>query len=505
MKQFVAIILAMCLLLACGATAETPVFQDSSFAQAVKELNAILAKPMENTYDIHDVQGEFNLLKANDANGFSFYLYSSVLASLKDGDLGSALSSVNLLAMDSSAGTFQKLLTSAAFTSRYPAIHPVAELKSYVQGRQREASGAQEAALECYRSCATFYDSFDRSLNIQSAAAQAETVPDVQQTEVTGQGDPFADETDEVPEPDYGAPSIGKYQGGYRVEVSSHYTNRSSSALLTGDMTVDGNLKTAWNTNRRISGEWIQLSVTDGKRYAIGGFRIANGYWKSDKVFITNTRPKTLDVYCDGTYVMTANLTDEKDFQTFRFPQPVIAGTFRLLIQDGYTEGIDYKDTAITEIELLGPACGAFTSANVQDWGNSVKRFQQYVAYGSALSKGSTGMEVLGLQVVLRDAFGVLTGYVDNEFGSYTMNAINTLQAQMSAALGNQAESMTSGVADRAFWNNMLAYADQLGGISGNTSQTSASAQAGGSDSGSAGDGLDDTATTDASGQVVYE
>lgn len=506
MKRSIAALLILCLLLACGAAAESGLFLDSTFAQSVGKLNAILANPKDDTYDIHDVQAEFNLLKGTDGNGFSFYLYASVLASLADGDLTSASSWVTLLEMDSASESFRNLLTSSAFTGMFPAVHPVSELKSYVQGRQSEAAGDRDAALESYRSCATFYDTFDRSINMQlSSGASAQDVP-----EAAGESDEvdvFEDETDEVPVADYGAPSIGQYTGGYRVDVSSHYTNKSSSALLTGDMVVDGSLKTAWNSNRNIVGEWVQLSVTDGKQYAIGGFRIANGYWKSDTVFIHNTRPKTIDVYCDGAFVMTANLSDEKDFQVFRFSQPVIAGSVKFLIQDGYTEGIDYKDTAITEIELLGPGCGSFNSANVMDWGASVKLVQQHLAYGNTLSKGSTGMEVLGLQVVLSEGFGALEGFVDGEFGSYTQSAINSLQSQMTAALGSQAETMTSGVADRAFWNNLLAYADQRGGISGTSGQSTEYAQEGSYESSSSASyaDLEDTGTTDASGGIVYE
>ena len=104
----------------------------------------------------------------------------------------------------------------------------------------------------------------------------------------------------------------------------------------------------------------------------------------------------------------------------------------------------------------------SLSSEAINDWGRAVQSLMEHVLYGGVLAKGDSGFEVLGLQLLLKDGFGVLDGAIDGDFGSGTQKAIDKLEAQMQEALGENAVKMHSGVVDEAYWTNMLAYMDYL-------------------------------------------
>ena len=239
------------------------------------------------------------------------------------------------------------------------------------------------------------------------------------------------------------APSIAQYSGSYGVQASSYFYSAGSSISVSGDCAVDRSLNTAWNTDGRISGEWIQFSVQYGQSYEIGGFRIANGYWKDSSVYSKNSRARTLDVYCDGQYVQTFQLTDSKDYQTFVFDQPVEASSIRFQIVDGYS-GSKYQDCAITEIELLGPNCNVLSEATLGDWGRSVMDAHYRILGGNTIQKGDNGTYVVGLQLILRH-HGVLSGTVDGDFGGGTRSAVEAFQSKAGLPV--------TGVVDYATWD----------------------------------------------------
>ena len=260
-----------------------------------------------------------------------------------------------------------------------------------------------------------------------------------------------------MPTPQPVAPSgIGCYSGALRVTTSSDRINDNRSIHVDGEMAVDGNLDTAWNTNDRIEGEWIELSVQDGRRYAISGFRIANGYWKSSKVYNANSRVRTLDVYCDGAYVQTFSVAESKGYQTFRFNQPVTGQRVRFQIVDAFRGG-KYKDVAITELELIGPGSAGLSNSGLSDWGSAVNALAQQLRSGRRLTRGDKSQAVAGLQLLLKEGFGLFSGDVDGEFGSDTQKALNGLQDILKRQ-GHALQTMTSGVADAALWANLVEY-----------------------------------------------
>ena len=223
---------------------------------------------------------------------------------------------------------------------------------------------------------------------------------------------------------------------------------------------MDGDLKSAWNSYDRISGEWLEISTANGEAYQIAGFRIASGYWKNSDVYKNNAKPKLLDVYCDDIYAGSFKLKDERDYQTFWFDAPMSASRVRFVVEEGYA-GKKYDDCCVTEIELLGPKGMQLNSAALNDWGAAVQSAQEFVLGGGELEKGDYGLPVVGLQLILRDGFGLLDGAADGDFGSGTREAVKDLAAKMQDVLP-ECEDMEKGVVDAAFWRNMLAYMDRM-------------------------------------------
>ena len=258
-----------------------------------------------------------------------------------------------------------------------------------------------------------------------------------------------------------GAPSICDYDGGLVVETSSNRVNNDRSILVDGYCAVDGDLDTAWNSNRNTAGEWIRLSVGDGQKYEVVGFRVANGYWKSGSVYRNNARMRTVDVYCDEQYVQTCQLQDVISCQTFWLPAPAAVSSFTLVIRDGYS-GASYRDCAVTELELIGTGGNLLSRDTLRHWGRSVQALETELDNGVSFGIGAKGQPVVGLQLILREGFEVLGGNIDGDFGPGTREAVLALADIMSQTLGDSALPMNPGVVDSAYWTNLLNYLDTL-------------------------------------------
>ena len=261
--------------------------------------------------------------------------------------------------------------------------------------------------------------------------------------------------------------SIGNYHGGYLIETSSYRPAKLNSGIdVSGNRAMDGDLKTAWNSYEESVNQWFRLSVLDGRRYQIAGFRIAAGYWKSGEVYYANCRPATIDIYCDGMYVQRAVLEDRMDYQTVWFDAAVTGSSIEIVVKNLYmgrenhriyADEDSIKDCCISEIELIGEWAGYPAPAVLDDWGDAVRSAAQKALYGGSIRKGDAGMAVVGLQLLLRDGFYTLGGAVDGSFGSGTQQAVDLLADRMRRAMPG-CEPMRPGVVDAAYWRNMLAY-----------------------------------------------
>lgn len=251
---------------------------------------------------------------------------------------------------------------------------------------------------------------------------------------------------------------IGQYRQRFTIKTSSHRVNNDITIPVDGECAADGDLNTAWNTLRKSSGEWIEMSAADGRHYTVSGFRIANGYWKSDKVFSNNSRPRDVAISCDGVFVAKYTLEDSAELQTFMFSKPRVCSTFSLVIQDSYG-GSTYGDCCITEIDLVGPGGNTLSSDGLDEWGRAVQALKRQLSGGQRLTMGDTGFAVMGLKLLLSEGFGVYNGPVDGSFDAQTGKALLRLAEKMTEA---GFSAVYSDAIDENYWNSMLKYMDWL-------------------------------------------
>ena len=261
--------------------------------------------------------------------------------------------------------------------------------------------------------------------------------------------------------------SIGTYLGAFTVDASSFRPADQNEGIdVSGACAVDGQLTTAWNSFNESANQWIRLSVQDGRSYEIAGLRLAAGYWKNGEVYYANYRPKDIDIYCDGAFVTSCTLSDQMDYQTIWFSQPVTGSSIQIAVRTMYAAQDDRyiypddtttKDCCVTEIELIGAAGNTLSEAAMDDWGAAVQRLRSKLLSGGRVMRGDHSVEVAGLQLLLREGFHVLNGSVDGAFGNGTQAALDMLADRMRQALPN-CETMIPGVVDGAYWRNMMAY-----------------------------------------------
>ena len=246
------------------------------------------------------------------------------------------------------------------------------------------------------------------------------------------------------------------YAGNYTLGRSS--VRKGNDFDVSAGKAVDGSLGTAWNAHDNGKGEWISFMMPSGNSCRMAGFRIVNGYAKNNKAYTENARIRTLNLYCDGVYVESFALSDDRAMQTFYLSEPVAGREFRLEAGDVYY-GSEYRDLCITEVELLGENNEDFHTHDLSGWGRAVDLMTQKLYDGAELKRGSYGYDVMGLQLLLDRGFGLLNDVADGSFGGNTESALNALMAQMRASsVGTSLEPMQDGVADAAFLRNLLMY-----------------------------------------------
>lgn len=249
---------------------------------------------------------------------------------------------------------------------------------------------------------------------------------------------------------------VDVYAGNYTLGRSS--VRKGNDFDVRAEKAVDGNLGTAWNAHDKGKGEWISFMMPSGKSCRMAGFRIVNGYIKNNKAYTENTRIRTLDLYCDGVYIQSFTLSDDRAMQTFWLSQPVTGREFRMEASDVYS-GSMYCDLSITEVELLGTNNEDFHTRDLSGWGRAVDMMAQKLYDGGTLQRGSYGYDVMGLQVLLDRGFGLLQDVADGSFGGNTEAALNALMTQMrDSNVGASLEPMRDGVADAAFLRNLQLY-----------------------------------------------
>lgn len=116
---------------------------------------------------------------------------------------------------------------------------------------------------------------------------------------------------------------------------------------------LDGDPVTAWAEGVSGMGIGESISLSGDGVQTFTGFKITNGYQKTEKIFYMNPRASEMEVQVDGTKVMEISLrTDNYGYaENFQLPQPTDGITITFVIKNA-VPGNKYEDTTISDISV---------------------------------------------------------------------------------------------------------------------------------------------------------
>lgn len=155
-----------------------------------------------------------------------------------------------------------------------------------------------------------------------------------------------------APAPNQAAASCSNIDG-MKVCASSVLKSAGANTSHYGPRNLlDGTSRTAWveGVGGNGIGEWVVISW--GPKLKVRGFRIANGYGKSDSLFERNASVSQLSVSFSNGAQTTLQLRNTPDRQDYDLAQPLEATWVRLEIQN-VRKGTKYPDTAISELRPI--------------------------------------------------------------------------------------------------------------------------------------------------------
>ena len=116
------------------------------------------------------------------------------------------------------------------------------------------------------------------------------------------------------------------------------------------DYAVDGDITTAWSSDRKIElTPTITLSADTKQR--VSGIRMTNGYCKSEKTYIRNRRITKVKVSYEGGEITTGfDINNYRVMLDIPFDKPVDTRYVSIRVLDSYYG--DWKDIAISEIQV---------------------------------------------------------------------------------------------------------------------------------------------------------
>lgn len=138
---------------------------------------------------------------------------------------------------------------------------------------------------------------------------------------------------------------------------ASSSLKEADGSVHTPDYLVDGDLSTAWVEDAPGVGRGEAFAIILKTEADIVGFRIANGYFKSDDLYQKNGKINNLKVtFDDGSYEMCRLDSYESifgkpysDMFVFEYPHRTESIVFEIIDAE---EGSIYDDTCVSEIEL---------------------------------------------------------------------------------------------------------------------------------------------------------
>lgn len=116
---------------------------------------------------------------------------------------------------------------------------------------------------------------------------------------------------------------------------------------------LDGDPVTAWAEGVSGMGIGESISLSGDGVQTFTGFKITNGFQKTEKIFYMNPRASEMEVQVDGTKVMEISLrTDNYGYaENFQLPQPTDGTTITFVIKNA-VPGNKYEDTTISDISV---------------------------------------------------------------------------------------------------------------------------------------------------------
>lgn len=116
---------------------------------------------------------------------------------------------------------------------------------------------------------------------------------------------------------------------------------------------VDGRLETAWVEGKTGNGEGDWLIVDFGAPRRLTGIEIYNGYHKNASLFQRNNRIRDVEIVLSDATILSRTLNDAPGPQSIMLAKETTADWVQIKIVSVYP-GSRYKDTAITELRILG-------------------------------------------------------------------------------------------------------------------------------------------------------
>ena len=139
---------------------------------------------------------------------------------------------------------------------------------------------------------------------------------------------------------------------------SGAITKADASSVIDQDLVgnepikaFDDNDKTDWQEGKEGPGIGEYLEFTFDKSYPVAYMTFKLGNWLSDDYYWGNCRPKILQID-SGNNSWNLTFPDGKEEFLVRLDPETDISNIKITIQDVYTDRIEWKDTAITDIGL---------------------------------------------------------------------------------------------------------------------------------------------------------
>jgi len=128
----------------------------------------------------------------------------------------------------------------------------------------------------------------------------------------------------------------------------------------------DSRKEFVWVEGAKGTGQNEFLTFTFADQQEITGFKIMNGFQRSDKHFTSNGRVKTLIISNENNQTTEVSVGDEQGEQTLQFSNPLTGKKITFTVKEIYP-GTTYKDLVISELGLINTDGGYSIEDNLTE------------------------------------------------------------------------------------------------------------------------------------------